>query len=313
MPQRTLRIVAGIGDLAADDPTLLVATDLARSCGAELHLVHACQIPTWMTGPPGLAAAYPEATRNYERMVVQALENAARAIPGGERAKLRVEQGPAAPVLADAARELGADLLIVGAARGSRLGRALLGTTAQRVLREATVPVLVTRRPVTLPLHRVLVTGDLTPLSGAVHDRALSTITALFGDPGALRALVVLGWAITPPPLTPDAMVRAARAELGTFLRERVEAGPQAEPVVRVGPVADEIVDEARDWDADLLVVGTHARGWGDRMLLGSMAETTLRDAPCNVLAIPPRATAAPREAAEDDEPAGVPELVAAA
>ena len=313
MPENTLRIVAGIADLAADDPTLLVATDLARSCGAELHLVHAYQIPTWMTGPPGLAAAYPEAYRNYEHMVTQGLENAARALPGGEQAKLRVEPGPAAAVLADAARDVDADLLIVGAARGSRLGRALLGTTAQRVLREATVPVLVTRRPVTVPLHRVLVTGDLSPLSGAVHDRALGTITALFGEPGAVRALVVLGWAVTPPPLTPNAMVRTARAELTAFLRERVNAGPQAEPVVRVGALADEIMEEARDWDADLLVVGTHARGWGERMLLGSVAEATLRDAPCNVLAIPPRATAAPREAAEDAEPAGVPELVAAA
>jgi hypothetical protein len=34
--------------------------------------------------------------------------------------------------------------------------------------------------------------------------------------------------------------------------------------------------------------VGTHAQGWTTRMMLGSVAEAALRDAPCNVLAVPP-------------------------
>lgn len=46
-------------------------------------------------------------------------------------------------------------------------------------------------------------------------------------------------------------------------------------------------------WDPDLLVVGTHARGWSARLMLGSVAEAALRDAPCNVLAVPPVPTAA--------------------
>jgi hypothetical protein len=49
-------------------------------------------------------------------------------------------------------------------------------------------------------------------------------------------------------------------------------------------------VAEAAEWRADLLVVGTHARAWAARLALGSVAEAALRDAPCNVLAVPPRA-----------------------
>lgn len=304
MPERIPRIVAGIGELTPGDPTLLAAAGLASARGAELHLVHAYQIPAWMTAPPGLEAAYPEATTQYREMLVAALESAARAHPGGEQARLHVVPGPAGPVLSELARDLDADLLVVGAARGSRLDRAILGTTAQRVLRHATVPVLVARRPVALPPRRVLLTGDLTALSGAVHDRALETIERLLGAPEALRSLVVVGWTMpAPTPLTPDAIIRAARAELWSFLHQRPQTEPRAEPVVRTGVVSDEIVDEARDWDADLVVIGTHARGWGERLMLGSVAEATLRDAPCNVLAIPPEAIVAPADACAAEAP----------
>jgi nucleotide-binding universal stress UspA family protein len=51
---------------------------------------------------------------------------------------------------------------------------------------------------------------------------------------------------------------------------------PDAEP--RHG-----IVDEARRWNADLIVMGSHGRSGFDRLLLGSVAEGVLRHAPCSV------------------------------
>jgi nucleotide-binding universal stress UspA family protein len=51
---------------------------------------------------------------------------------------------------------------------------------------------------------------------------------------------------------------------------------PDAEP--RHG-----IVDEARQWQADLIVMGSHGRSGLDRLLLGSVAEGVLRHAPCSV------------------------------
>src|SRR6185295_7090021 len=138
----------------------------------------------------------------------------------------------------------------------------------------------------------VLLTTDLSELSGAVHDTALATIATFFGTPAEIRSLLVLGWMGVPAPLTLDALTHAAEGELAAFLRAH-RPGPRVEPVVRSGFTAGEIVDEALDWDAELLVVGTHARGWGARMMLGSVAEAALRDAPCNVLAVPPIPTAA--------------------
>jgi nucleotide-binding universal stress UspA family protein len=282
------RIVAGLSELTVGDPTLLVAMEVARESGAELHLVHAYELPPLMTMSPGIDAAFPEGPVRYAEMLQDSLEAAVRPLRGGESVKCRVELGAPGPALAAVAEEVGADLLIVGAARRSRLARAILGTTAQRVLRDAAVPVLVARRPVTRPPRRVLLTTDLSELSSAVHETAVDTIDAFFGLPGQVRSLMVLGWQVVPAPLTSEALERAARAELETFLQERDSVVPLVEPRVRSGIIADEIVAEAREWDADLLVVGTHARGWGARLMLGSVAEAALRDAPCNVLAVPP-------------------------
>src|SRR4051794_30731791 len=44
------------------------------------------------------------------------------------------------------------------------------------------------------------------------------------------------------------------------------------ELILREGPAADEIVAVAREWDADLLVMGSHARGRVGQLLLGSVA-----------------------------------------
>jgi nucleotide-binding universal stress UspA family protein len=50
------------------------------------------------------------------------------------------------------------------------------------------------------------------------------------------------------------------------------------------GDPATEIVRYTRDASMDLIVMGTHGRTGLDRLLLGSVAEKVMRDAPCSVL-----------------------------
>ena len=55
------------------------------------------------------------------------------------------------------------------------------------------------------------------------------------------------------------------------------------------GRVANAVVDQARRWRADLIVMGTHGRRGLDRMFLGSDAELVARHSPVPVLLVPPR------------------------
>jgi len=49
---------------------------------------------------------------------------------------------------------------------------------------------------------------------------------------------------------------------------------------------ADILIEDAKQWDADLIVLGTHGRRGLDRVLLGSVAEAVVRLAPLPVLLV---------------------------
>lgn len=67
-----------------------------------------------------------------------------------------------------------------------------------------------------------------------------------------------------------------------------------ADVAAEAGDAAPTIVDQAVATNADLLVMGTHGRTGFNRLLLGSVTEKVLRQAPCPVLTVPPHAPAVP-------------------
>lgn len=99
------------------------------------------------------------------------------------------------------------------------------------------------------------------------------------------------------PKVDIDAELQRLRAHVEACAVERVRAqGPIAigrvRVHVRVGAPAEEIVQLAGDLDADLIVVATHGRRGAKRLLLGSVAESVVRNAPCPVLVVRDKAEA---------------------
>lgn len=80
---------------------------------------------------------------------------------------------------------------------------------------------------------------------------------------------------------------------LGAVRRVTQEAGiasADVDVIAEAGESAATIVDQAVARGADLLVMGTHGRTGIDRLLLGSVTEQVLHEAPCPVLTVPPHA-----------------------
>lgn len=79
-------------------------------------------------------------------------------------------------------------------------------------------------------------------------------------------------------------MVQAVRGE------RPLPSGVTVQYAAVQGSPAEAIVGQARLFAADLLVVGTHGRKGLDRLILGSVAETVVRNAHCSVLTVKPHA-----------------------
>jgi nucleotide-binding universal stress UspA family protein len=111
----------------------------------------------------------------------------------------------------------------------------------------------------------------------------------------AVRVLSVLENA-GPPPV--EELMAGAGGDLKEYKRHRIaehenltkqvaaslaRLGHSVETVVLEGKAADIIVKVAKEWPADLIVMGSHGYTGIERLLLGSVAESVVRHAPCSV------------------------------
>jgi nucleotide-binding universal stress UspA family protein len=295
MTQPIHTLVFGLAEMRDGDPHFAEALRTAERLGATLHVVHAFQLPDPMVdGYGGMIGLGPEEITTYREAQRERVESFVRAEgggAGGARVVCHAEPGPADRVLLAVAARVRADLLLVGATRRGTLARTILGTTAQRVVRGAHVPLLVMREPITPPATRsprVLLTTDLSPLSAAVQERGLDTVAALWDEVPEMRALLVV-WheAGLSSIVSAERLLEAATNELDAYLAARRPRGRPVEAAVAVGDPAKEIVREAAEWGADMLVLGTHGRSGTSRLLLGSVAESVLRTVLGNVLVVP--------------------------
>jgi nucleotide-binding universal stress UspA family protein len=80
--------------------------------------------------------------------------------------------------------------------------------------------------------------------------------------------------------------VEEAKDKLAAFIRQHSRGGADVEQCVRSGDPTTEINRAAEELHADLIVVGTHGRSGLSHLLMGSVAESVLREAPVPVLCV---------------------------
>ena len=229
MPVHTL--LAGIADVQDEDPLLAPALQLAEAVDATLHLVYAFSLPEPILSPYAeLEILRPEVLAQHEQGLTARLEAQLHRHAAKERMVCHVLPGPADRAITRMARQVGAELLVVGATRKGTLARTILGTTAQRVLRTLQVPTLVLRQPLSGAPERVLLTTDLSALSEHVHRRGMELVEDFGGGTATeLRSLLVIRYDVSlPPPLRSDMMHEVAMSELNHFLG-RVADGREGE------------------------------------------------------------------------------------
>jgi nucleotide-binding universal stress UspA family protein len=266
------------------------AASLAHLTGARLTLLHV------------IDPRQPErvARMQANRAYIELLAQADRAF--GSSAgfiDVAVRRGEPRDIIARTAREWDADLIVMAAPQPRRLD-AIVGTTAERLIRSTRRPVLVVHREMRGPYQTVAIATDLSDASLPMMQTAVRL--------GALdRASAAVVHAIHP---SYDGMMRSAgldESTVGLYQQGSREGATQrlqdmivaaglrpesTRAIVRNDPPATAIRNVLETQQQELLAIGASRWFLLKRLLIGSVADRLLREASCDVLVVPLRRVA---------------------
>lgn len=315
MSKKIATVLIGTSLIEASDQVVRAGLQVARAAKARVVLAHASS-PYLVYGGAPYVPELPEVVEAERENLRRKLEGQAHllGIQPEERAGTFVEIGPAHQMLIATAQKTNADLIVVGAADAPILAK-LLGSTADRVVRKATCPVLVVRREFPMPPARVLLPVDLSLLSAEALREGLDILgllarnhrpAATVPEVEALYVMTDLDRHLFAPEEAPERAEIKVREDMGHFLALHADDSAfTVVPRIVSGCVKDEILLRIREWEPDLVVLGTHGRGGFERFLLGSVATRVSRDSGSNMLIVPPAAAreqaVAARDAIEQD------------
>ena len=288
------KIIVGHDLRAGGETALRSAAVLARRCGADLRLVYVIEPQhTYQRISHPLTCPYTlEEIAQKNGAKLQALA----ASP--EFAHLQVEYevrtGKPFVELIIARRAWQADLIVVGPASQ---GAHFLGSTSERVVRKAMVPVMVAKKTLSGNAKTFLVPTDFSDCARQAAQEALVLAESFHGRIIFLHVVDVyplytvgyadeFGVSVPLPPPSPDVIEREWQGFLSHLPIEKVKW----ENYTEEGESATAILQKAEEKQADLIVMGTHGRTGLEYMLLGSVAEKVVRRAHCPVLTIRPEA-----------------------
>lgn len=183
------------------------------------------------------------------------------------------------------------DAIVMGTRGRSGVGRLLLGSVTEAVVRDAEVPVLVVRGAAEVerqyPFETVVVPIDGSAHADAAIERALSIARHLDATVHLLSVVDVTPAGIDErTDLRLDRLENAAERIIDDGVATAESAGIDPETAIRYGSTDRTIRNYAAERDAALLVMGTHGRSGIDRLLLGSVTERVLRTATVPVLTV---------------------------
>ena len=300
---------------ALAEKALPYATHLAHRLKAELTLLQVLELPPVLEGSLDSEAALIGSAETYlqqMKAVITGTELAQPLPPAQVHTKV-VFGNPKYEVAAQAAA-IKADLIVMTTHGRSGIAQLIMGSIASSVIQHAVLPVLLIR-PLAIEVSRPLMDALAAPLNFEFEKTQGPLLVTLDGTPEAevvLEPAIRLAQAIeiplhllrVVPPLVPfsygDISTRYSqdiRAEKDKHAQEayryldqlqaQISAqGLNCSRTVRVGEVAEEILDFAHKTQATLLAMATRGRGRLGQVLLGSVAEEVARHCQLPVLMV---------------------------
>jgi nucleotide-binding universal stress UspA family protein len=274
------------------------------SAGADAVLEHVGDVALWADATVHLlyvADTSRDSVTVVDTTVVDALAQEGEEIVDDAAATLDargvshgtdVVQGDPAPTIVDYAEKYGCDLVAMPTHGRTGLSRYLLGSVTEKVVRLAGTPVLTARmtpeEQLTFPYEGLLVATDGSAPATRAARHGIDLAAALDAELHVLSAVDYesLGPDVRSTLSEPD-IEGPAREAVDELLAEAEQRGvADAVGHVERGPPAEGILDCVEEHGVHAVVMGTTGRRGVDRVLLGSVAEKTVRSAPVPVVTV---------------------------
>ena len=222
--------------------------------------------------------------REMERRGEQITPAVERLKQVGIPAELVVTRGDARHLIPFFARKWSSDLIFVRAHVRKDLFHWMLGSVARAVVADAPCTVQIVRDLAEDRAAHTLNSGRRVMLATDGSETSAAAARALTERPwpegSEFRVVSVEEpWPIKSSTLEPQEAVTSAQQVLAS-------AELKATGAVYSGNAKEVILEQARKWDADLIVVGSHGRRGFKRFLLGSVSEAVAMNAHCAVVVV---------------------------
>jgi nucleotide-binding universal stress UspA family protein len=290
------RILCPVDFSEFSTPAVERAVRLGRWFEARVEVIHVVPfvVPTGLPDFPVPLELTHQVTRKLADLVAPFL--------GPVPIETKLLEGEPWRVIREEAEAWSADLLVMGTHGRGGFEHLLLGSVTEKLMGRAPCPVLtvghVPPHPTAgAPFRRILCAADLTHASERTLDVALSLASE---DDGHITLLHVVEslpgetagrlYLAVPEigPLRRDVMEQA-RTQLRKAVPDAARDFCRVSERVEAGAAWREILRVADETDADLIVMGAHARSALGRMFFGSTASHVVRRAACPVLIVQER------------------------
>ena len=232
----------------------------------------------------------------HEHLEKELRDYVARTVHDPDAFDMRIVDDLAAEAIRDTAQEIHADLLIMGTHGRTGWRRALLGSVAERVLRETDLPLL-TVNAAAASAQRIAIESILCPVNftSVAHDalRYASALTARFD-----AELIVLN---VDEEETPAVEVKR---DFEGWIDAAVRDHCDYRQLVVKGGAAEAVLATANHVRADLIVIGAQHRRFSDATVIGTTTERITRFAWQPVLTVIRKPVERPMEEPAGREPA---------
>jgi nucleotide-binding universal stress UspA family protein len=201
--------------------------------------------------------------------------------------KIIVKEGNAAKKIIETAEEEKVDLIVLGRKGLSAIEKLFIGSVANQVLRNSSVPMLLTKKKRGKPrFKKILVPTDFSAQEERERDFAWKLAKGFDSEITLLHVLELHDYEFSPPVL--EEMFDTVRKRLGQRKKREKEDIQVKEDIYRAVNAALGIVDYADTHRFDMVVISTCVQSKLERFFLGSTTEKVISHSQIPVFAIPP-------------------------